>query len=154
AVWHWRQAFAGLRPRSARRAAVELGLGGVVATQLWHHIFVDGSLADLPSLAAPARTEKERAACHGTNAERSVLLPLSPLPSNAHGVRRAEHDWGDTGFPDFPRMLRCWRHRNLAACPLGAIYSPEGPGVPGTRGRTAEGRVRGAHRECAFQSGS
>ncbi|HKB42546.1 MAG TPA: asparagine synthase (glutamine-hydrolyzing) [Gemmataceae bacterium] len=80
AVWHWRQAFAGLRPRSARRAAVELGLGGVVATQLWHHIFVDGSLADLPSLAAPAGTEKERAACHGTNAERSVLLPLSPLP--------------------------------------------------------------------------
>jgi asparagine synthase (glutamine-hydrolysing) len=32
-----------------RRAAVESGLVGVVATQLWHHTFVDGSLCDLPS---------------------------------------------------------------------------------------------------------
>src|SRR5262249_35309673 len=51
AVWHWRQALPGLRSGSARRAAVELALGGVVATQLWHHTFLDGGLADLPSLA-------------------------------------------------------------------------------------------------------
>ena len=30
---------------------VEMGLVGVVATQLWHHTFIDGSLADLPSQA-------------------------------------------------------------------------------------------------------
>ena len=52
AVHHWRQALPGLRPGSARRAALELALGGVVATQLWHHTFIDGSLADLPSSAA------------------------------------------------------------------------------------------------------
>jgi asparagine synthase (glutamine-hydrolysing) len=32
-----------------RRNAVEIGLVGVVATQLWHHTFIDGSLCDLPS---------------------------------------------------------------------------------------------------------
>jgi asparagine synthase (glutamine-hydrolysing) len=49
AVAHWRQASYGLRP--AQRASVEMGLVGVLATQLWHHTFVDGSLADLPTLA-------------------------------------------------------------------------------------------------------
>jgi asparagine synthase (glutamine-hydrolysing) len=28
---------------------VEMGLVGVVSTQLWHHTFIDPSLADLPS---------------------------------------------------------------------------------------------------------
>jgi hypothetical protein len=28
-----------------------MGLVGVLATQLWHHTFLDGSLADLPTLA-------------------------------------------------------------------------------------------------------
>jgi asparagine synthase (glutamine-hydrolysing) len=32
-----------------QRASVELGLVGVTATQLWHHVFIDGSLADIPS---------------------------------------------------------------------------------------------------------
>jgi asparagine synthase (glutamine-hydrolysing) len=32
-----------------RRSAVEIGLVGVVATQLWHHTYVDGSLCELPS---------------------------------------------------------------------------------------------------------
>ena len=31
------------------RVSVEMGLVGVIATQLWHQIFVDGSLADLPN---------------------------------------------------------------------------------------------------------
>ncbi|MBI3407195.1 MAG: asparagine synthase (glutamine-hydrolyzing) [Planctomycetes bacterium] len=31
------------------RSSVELGLVGVVATQMWHHTFIDGSLSDLPS---------------------------------------------------------------------------------------------------------
>jgi asparagine synthase (glutamine-hydrolysing) len=51
AVHHWRQAFRGLREGSWRRTSVEMGLVGVLSTQLWHHTFVDGSLADLPSLA-------------------------------------------------------------------------------------------------------
>jgi asparagine synthase (glutamine-hydrolysing) len=50
AVRHWRRAFRTLRPGSPHRASVEMGLVGVVATQLWHHTFIDASLADLPSL--------------------------------------------------------------------------------------------------------
>jgi hypothetical protein len=30
---------------------VEIGLAGVAATQLWHHTFLDGTLADLPTVA-------------------------------------------------------------------------------------------------------
>ncbi|MFO0925945.1 MAG: asparagine synthase (glutamine-hydrolyzing) [Gemmataceae bacterium] len=51
AVAHWRQAYRGLRSGSLGRISVEMGLVGVLATQLWHHTFIDGSLADLPSLA-------------------------------------------------------------------------------------------------------
>jgi asparagine synthase (glutamine-hydrolysing) len=49
AVTHWRQAFRNLRPNSAQRTSVEMGLVGVFSTQLWHHTFIDGSLADLPN---------------------------------------------------------------------------------------------------------
>jgi asparagine synthase (glutamine-hydrolysing) len=34
-----------------QRSSVELGLVAVVSTQLWHHLFIDGSLADLTSRA-------------------------------------------------------------------------------------------------------
>jgi asparagine synthase (glutamine-hydrolysing) len=51
AVTHWRTAFRSLRKSSAQRVSVEMGLVGVLSTQLWHHTFIDGSLADLPSLA-------------------------------------------------------------------------------------------------------
>jgi asparagine synthase (glutamine-hydrolysing) len=47
AVGHWRQAFRRMRAGSAQRTVVEMGLVGVVATQLWHHLFIDPSLADL-----------------------------------------------------------------------------------------------------------
>jgi asparagine synthase (glutamine-hydrolysing) len=49
AVTHWRKAFRSLW--GLRRISVEMGLVGVLATQLWHQTFIDGSLADLPSLA-------------------------------------------------------------------------------------------------------
>jgi asparagine synthase (glutamine-hydrolysing) len=47
AVEHWRQNFRQLRAGSNNRTMIEMGLVGVIATQLWHHTFVDGSLADL-----------------------------------------------------------------------------------------------------------
>ena len=47
-VRHWRQAFRQLRAGSLPRLSVELGLAAVVATQLWHHLFIDGRLAELP----------------------------------------------------------------------------------------------------------
>ncbi len=56
AVQYWRQAFRGLRPGSNQRVSVEMGLVGVLATQLWHHTFIDASLADLPDWTAPAPT--------------------------------------------------------------------------------------------------
>jgi asparagine synthase (glutamine-hydrolysing) len=49
AVAYWRQAYKGLRKGSMGRISVEMGLVGVLATQLWHHTFIDGSLADVPS---------------------------------------------------------------------------------------------------------
>jgi asparagine synthase (glutamine-hydrolysing) len=51
AVDHWRRNFRTLRSGSAMRLSVEMGLVAVVSTQLWQHTFIDGSLADLPSLA-------------------------------------------------------------------------------------------------------
>ena len=54
AVRHWRQAFRGLRPGSNQRVSVEMGLVGVLSTQLWHHTYIDASLADLPDWTTPA----------------------------------------------------------------------------------------------------
>jgi asparagine synthase (glutamine-hydrolysing) len=31
--------------------AIEMRLTAVVATQIWHHAYIDGTLADLPSVA-------------------------------------------------------------------------------------------------------
>jgi asparagine synthase (glutamine-hydrolysing) len=48
-VHHWRKAFRQLKAGGLPRLSVEMGLVAVVATQLWHHIYIDGNLADLPS---------------------------------------------------------------------------------------------------------
>jgi len=49
AVRTWRQRFRLMRPGSMQRISVEMGLVGVLATQLWHQTFIDDSLADVPS---------------------------------------------------------------------------------------------------------
>ena len=49
AVGTWRQRFKTMRPGSMQRISVEMGLVGVLATQLWHQTFIDGSLADVPT---------------------------------------------------------------------------------------------------------
>jgi asparagine synthase (glutamine-hydrolysing) len=49
--------------RFYQRVAVELGLVGVFATQLWHHLFIDHSLADIPGgWQRPARATPALAA--------------------------------------------------------------------------------------------
>jgi asparagine synthase (glutamine-hydrolysing) len=53
AVAQWRGAFRNMRKHSNQRTMVEMGLAGVVATQLWHHTYIDGSLADLPAWKPP-----------------------------------------------------------------------------------------------------
>jgi asparagine synthase (glutamine-hydrolysing) len=55
AVAHWGQAFKAMRPRSPQRITLEMGLVGVLATQLWHHIFIDSTLADLSAKRRPGR---------------------------------------------------------------------------------------------------
>jgi asparagine synthase (glutamine-hydrolysing) len=50
-VTHWRKAYRNLWKKSGQRLAIEMGLVGVIATQLWYHTFIDASLADLPSMA-------------------------------------------------------------------------------------------------------
>ncbi len=53
AVIHWRREYQRLRAGSLPRLSLEMGLAAVVSTQLWHHSFIDGSLADLPTEALP-----------------------------------------------------------------------------------------------------
>jgi asparagine synthase (glutamine-hydrolysing) len=52
AVAHWRQAYHTLG--FSQRVSVEMGLAGVVATQMWHQMYIDSSLAEVP--VAVART--------------------------------------------------------------------------------------------------
>jgi asparagine synthase (glutamine-hydrolysing) len=47
AVRRWRTAVHAMRP-GFRRLFIEMGLVGVITTQLWHQRFLDGSLADVP----------------------------------------------------------------------------------------------------------
>jgi len=48
-VRRWRQAYARMWKFSVRRTSIEIGLAAVASTQLWHHLFIDGNLADLPT---------------------------------------------------------------------------------------------------------
>jgi asparagine synthase (glutamine-hydrolysing) len=50
AVQKWRAALPNMRARSAKRTAVEMGLVGVTATQLWHQTYIDSSLAEVPGV--------------------------------------------------------------------------------------------------------
>jgi hypothetical protein len=47
-----------------QRTIVELGMVGVVTSQLWYHTFIDGSLADIPGgwQRPPAVSPARRAA--------------------------------------------------------------------------------------------
>jgi asparagine synthase (glutamine-hydrolysing) len=48
-VHYWRHAFRQLRLGSPERLSVEMGLVAVVATQLWHHLFIGPELAEIPA---------------------------------------------------------------------------------------------------------
>ena len=50
-VAKWRVDAHQLRRGSLLRTSIEMCLVGVVSTQLWHHSFIDGTLANLPSHA-------------------------------------------------------------------------------------------------------
>lgn len=73
AVHTWRIASRQMKAGSNQRTGLEMGLAAVVSTQLWHHTFIDGSLADLPRWTPP-RTEP--------------LTPPSAVPSPRAGEGR------------------------------------------------------------------
>jgi len=78
-VSYWREAFRALRPGSHQRTFTEMGLAGVVATQLWHHTFLDSSLADLPSISMSRTCSPDK---ESDRREDSKERPLEP---RAHG---------------------------------------------------------------------
>lgn len=83
AVRHWRTAFRGLRAASSQRASIEMGLVGVVSTQLWHHIYIDDSLCDLPSLVGarkPASIASANGAASGHVGDSVHERPNPSLP--------------------------------------------------------------------------
>jgi asparagine synthase (glutamine-hydrolysing) len=41
--------------RGPGRTSLEMGLTGVLSTQLWHHLYIDGSLCDLPSRVSESK---------------------------------------------------------------------------------------------------
>ena len=47
AVQFWRDKVRNGQLKRTEKSSIELGLMAVVSTQLWHHLFIDGSLADL-----------------------------------------------------------------------------------------------------------
>lgn len=59
-VRHWREKYRELRPFMYQRSSMELGLVTVLATQLWHHTWIDPTLADLPGWRTIAGLEPEQ----------------------------------------------------------------------------------------------
>ena len=45
--------------RSLSRTSLEMGLTGVIATQLWHHLYLGGQLCDLPTRSETRATRKQ-----------------------------------------------------------------------------------------------
>lgn len=52
AVKSWRERLPGMSRIGFSRTGVEMGLVAVVATQLWHQTFIDGSIADVPATSS------------------------------------------------------------------------------------------------------
>jgi asparagine synthase (glutamine-hydrolysing) len=73
AVRYWRERIRRGTLGFRQRTFIELGMVGVVATQLWYHTFIDGALGDLPAMARSdngqsARASAGRAASTGARA--------------------------------------------------------------------------------------
>ena len=53
-VHHFRHRYQQYHWGSGKRLTLEMGLTGVMGTQLWHHLFLGGGLCDLPTWSPPA----------------------------------------------------------------------------------------------------
>lgn len=74
AVAHWRQQRPNLSDLFLKRSSVEFGLVAVLATQLWHHTYIDPTLADLPDWRSLA----------GLTDEEPVVTADAPEAPSAH----------------------------------------------------------------------
>jgi asparagine synthase (glutamine-hydrolysing) len=59
-VRHFRNAYPSIRFNPLKRLLVEMGLTGVIATQLWHHTFLGGGLCELPTWVAATAADRSR----------------------------------------------------------------------------------------------
>ncbi len=57
---------------TVKQVGLDAGLSGVVATQLWHHIYCGGGLCDLPPWSVPALPKPERS---HAKAPRTEIIP-------------------------------------------------------------------------------
>jgi len=62
AVKDWQQGLFQKKMGPLKRTSIEMGLVGVMATQLWHHIYIDSSLCDLPGGWQRPALPREKAA--------------------------------------------------------------------------------------------
>jgi asparagine synthase (glutamine-hydrolysing) len=60
--------------RSLRRFSLDMGLAGVISTQLWHHLFLGGGLADLPEWSVPEVTHRRVPAGKIASADASTVV--------------------------------------------------------------------------------
>jgi asparagine synthase (glutamine-hydrolysing) len=61
AVIKWRKDFQSMRAGSIARTAIEMGLVGVTATQLWHHTYIE-EIASMDGDVSNRLTESVRVA--------------------------------------------------------------------------------------------
>ncbi len=82
AVEYWRRRYSRLRAGGLARTSVEMGLVAVTAAQMWHHTFIGGGLADLPSYRVASgewrvASEMQNGAASPTNGVDARHSPLA-----------------------------------------------------------------------------
>lgn len=77
AVAHWRQNYRKMWINQGQRISIEMGLVGVLATQLWHHTFLGGNLCELPGWSPATRSPD--------GSGHSVPLPITDQPGWRRG---------------------------------------------------------------------
>jgi asparagine synthase (glutamine-hydrolysing) len=81
AVHQERRRLARVSSFGLRRLSSEMGLVGVLATQLWHHTFIEGTLADLPSSVSKKSVERGPWTVDGEESPGFDPRPRAPRPT-------------------------------------------------------------------------
>jgi asparagine synthase (glutamine-hydrolysing) len=73
-----REAQQRLPRRSLLRFSLDLGLSAAISTQLWHHMYCGGGLADLPTWSPPNMAEPHEAVLTGNHRDIGLGAAKSP----------------------------------------------------------------------------